>query len=70
MANNANASVVVYTLVKDSERHEKDIREHDTRIGRLEVTVSALGAKLAVYSTLGAGVGGAVVALLTHLLTK
>lgn len=68
--NNAGAAVVLYTLAKDSERHEKTLQAHDGRIGVLEVTVSALGAKLAVYAALGSTIGGAVMALLIHLLTK
>lgn len=68
--NNSNASVILYTLAKDSDRHDRELREHDGRINKLEVTVSALGAKLAVYSTLGALAGGAVVTLVTHFLTR
>lgn len=68
--NNTNAAVILYTLVKDSDRHEKTLQAHTLDISELKVTVSTLGAKLSVYAALGSTIGGAVMALMIHLLTK
>lgn len=70
MSSNSSAAAVVYTLVKDASRHEREIGALDGRVGKLEVTVGALGAKIAVYATIGASVGGALVTLVTTLLLR
>lgn len=64
----ANPSISPFVVLdRQVERHQELLDKHSADITDLRVVVSALSARVAVYSALGATVGGAVVAAVITL---
>lgn len=58
----------LWVVEHDLARHELDLIDHEKRLSSNEKVTAVLGAKMAVYASLGAFFGGAVVAVATSLL--
>jgi hypothetical protein len=65
---NGNGTATLYYLQRDVDRHDKEIARIDQQHTETRLSVERLSARVGVFATLGAVVGGGLVSLLLRLL--
>lgn len=58
----------MYAVERDLSRHELELVDHDKRLNVTERRVDVIYARVAIYATIGAFVGGGAVTIASSLL--
>lgn len=58
----------MYSVERDISRHELELVDHEKRIGTTERRVDVIYARVAIYATLGAFLGGGAVTVASALI--
>lgn len=66
--NQPTVATRMYAVERDSARHELELLDHDKRLNTVERRVDVMAARIAIYASLGAFIGGGAVAVATTLL--
>lgn len=58
----------MYAVERDNSRHELELVDHDKRLNTVERHVDVIAARIAIYATLGAVIGGTAAAGVARLI--